>query len=92
LSTVTVHLARALPVAAPAQARSHGFLSGLAAGWHSFLAVLGGALVVIGAVLPYLLGIGLPVALVWWLVRRWREGHAGAVVAEPAAAGGPDAE
>jgi hypothetical protein len=85
MSTVTVGLARDVAVA-PARSTSHGFLGGLAAGWHSFLDVLGGALVVIGAVLPYLLGVGVPVALVWWLVRRWR----GARV-RPAAAESPDA-
>jgi hypothetical protein len=86
MSTVTVHLARAAAVIAPPKAASHGFLSGLGAGWHSFLAVLVGALVVLGAVLPYLIGIGVPAALIWWLVRRWRAGHPRAVVAA-----GPDA-
>lgn len=86
MSTVTVHLARVAAAAAPPKAASHGFLGGLGAGWHSFLAVLVGALVVIGAVLPYLIGIGVPVAIVWWLVRRWRAGHPRAVVTP-----GPDA-
>jgi hypothetical protein len=85
MSTVTVHLARAVAVAAPVAGR-HGFLGGLAAGWHSLLTVLGGVLVVLGALLPYLIGLGVPVALVWWLVRRRR-----AARPRPVAAAGPDA-
>jgi hypothetical protein len=72
MATVTVHIGRATPVAPPVRAASSGFLGGLSAGWHSFLAVLGGVLVVFGTVLPYLLGLGIPLAVGWWLWRRRR--------------------
>jgi hypothetical protein len=84
MSTVTVHLARSDAPPPPAQAASGGFLGGLSAGWHSFVAVVGVVLVVFGAVLPYLLGLGIPVALVWWLLRRRR-------ISRPAPVVHPDA-
>jgi hypothetical protein len=73
MSTLKVHIGRSdAPPPPPAKAVSGGFAGGLAAGWHSFVAVIGGALVVIGAVLPYLLGLGVPAAAIWWYVRRRR--------------------
>jgi hypothetical protein len=73
MSTLKVHIGRSdAPPPPPAKAVSGGFVGGLAAGWHSFVAVIGGALVVIGAVLPYLLGLGVPAAAIWWYVRRRR--------------------
>ncbi len=49
-----------------------GFLGGLASGWGAFLALLGGAAVVLGATLPFLVLAGAVVAVVL-LVRRWRK-------------------
>lgn len=70
LSTVTVTLTRDAPRLAP-KTDAHGFLAGLARGWHA----LGGAtvalLTLIGAVLPFvvlLVLLGVPV----WLLRRRR--------------------
>jgi hypothetical protein len=75
MSTITVHIGRSPAVAPPPAAAGGGFLGGLSAGWHSFVGVLGGAVTVLGALLPYLVGIGGPAALVWWLVRRRRAGR-----------------
>jgi hypothetical protein len=75
LSTISVHIGQSPTVAPPPAAAGGGFLGGLSAGWHSFVGVLGGAVMVLGALLPYLVGIGGPAALVWWLVRRRRAGR-----------------
>lgn len=75
MSTITVHIGRSAAVAPPPAAAGGGFLGGLSAGWHSFVAVLGGAVMVLGALLPYLVGLGGPAVLVWWLVRRRRAGR-----------------
>jgi len=54
----------------PAPAESNGFVKGVTAGWHAFVAFLTGVAAVVGAVLPFL-----PVVLVLLLVvglgRRW---------------------
>jgi hypothetical protein len=75
MSNITVHIGQSPAVAPPPAAAGGGFLGGLSAGWHSFVGVLGGAVTVLGALLPYLVGIGGPAALVWWLVRRRRAGR-----------------
>jgi hypothetical protein len=75
LSTITVHIGQSPTAAAPPAAAGGGFIGGLSAGWRSFVGVLGGAVMVLGALLPYLVGIGGPAALVWWLVRRRRAGR-----------------
>jgi hypothetical protein len=72
MSAVTVHIGQSPAAVPPPAAAGGGFLGGLSAGWHSFVAVLGGVVTVLGALLPYLIGIGGPAALVWWLVRRRR--------------------
>ncbi|WP_116041654.1 DUF4349 domain-containing protein [Amycolatopsis palatopharyngis] len=71
MSTVTVSIR---PAAAPVAADSGtGILGGLAAGWQAFLDVGAGTLTVLAAMLPFLVLLGLPVALlVWWLLRRRR--------------------
>jgi hypothetical protein len=75
MSNVTVHIGRSPAAVPPPAAAGGGFLGGLSAGWHSFVGVLGGAVTVLGALLPYLVGIGGPAALVWWYVRRRRAGR-----------------
>jgi hypothetical protein len=73
MSSVTVTVDRtAPPPPAKATTSEAGFGSGLAGGWHAFLTVLRVALAVFGAVLPFLLGLGLPALAVVWLVRRHR--------------------
>jgi hypothetical protein len=47
-----------------------GFLGGLAGGWKALLASLGVLLTVLGALLPWLIAIGLPLWGVVWLFRR----------------------
>lgn len=69
MSTLTVTL-DATPIA-PAEARG-GFLGGLEAGWGALVAFLATALVVLGAMLPWVLAIGVPTTLVVVLLRRRR--------------------
>ncbi|WP_177220923.1 DUF4349 domain-containing protein [Lentzea xinjiangensis] len=68
LATLTVQVATK-PVAPPEQ-REAGFLSALAGGWNALLAVLGGLLIGLGAALPFLVALGVPAAVVVYLLRR----------------------
>jgi hypothetical protein len=69
-----------------------GFIVGLKAGWKAFLASMEVLLTVVGALLPWLLALGLPIyALVWLtrrLARRSRPVH-GVIPAPAMAAAGP---
>jgi hypothetical protein len=72
LSTITVtFLGPVAPGVKPADDNPGGFLGGLKAGWHALLASLGVLLTVLGALLPWLIAIGLPVWALWWAYRRW---------------------
>ncbi len=84
LSTITVNLLgpEANVTVAPAP-RKHGFVAGLKAGWHGFVASLGVVLTVLGAILPFVIAIGLPVWLVLLLVRRQRRRRTQPVLAAP---------
>ena len=81
MSTVTIRVSRtdAAPVAR--QEEAGGFLAGLSDGWGAFLDAGAVTLRVIGAVLPFLLVLGVPAVLVirWWRRRR----TPAAVVQEP---------
>ncbi len=57
---------------APVQLATGGFVGGLQDGWGSLVGFAGGLLVVLGAVLPWLLALGLPLAVVGVLLRRRR--------------------
>jgi hypothetical protein len=71
LSTITVTV---LDKAAPAPAGDEpGFLGGLAAGWTALVASLKILLTVLGALLPWLIALGLPTVGVVWLLRRYRK-------------------
>lgn len=84
MSAITVGLNRTAPAPPPPPpARATGFAAGLAAGWHAFLGAVGVALVVLGAVLPFALVLGIPATAWWWLRRRRRPAPA---AAGPAAA------
>jgi hypothetical protein len=73
LSTVTVVL---LGPEAPAVVDDNddpaGFLSGLKGGWHTLVASLAVLLTVIGALLPWVIALGLPAWGVLYLTRRYR--------------------
>lgn len=72
MSAITVTLTLQVPAPAPAPKQSPGFTGGLAAGWHAFVVAVGGLLVVLGAVAPFMVVLGVPTAAVWWLRRRRR--------------------
>jgi hypothetical protein len=72
LSTISVTLLNQQAPAPKPKEQKHGFLGGLAAGWHALLASLRVVLTVFGAVLPWLLIIGLPAWAIYFLVRRMR--------------------
>jgi hypothetical protein len=91
LSTITVTLFQQHPPAAAPKSDKPGFLSGLKAGWDALLASLRVALTVLGALLPWLIILGLPAWGLYRLYRRYlaprRATHTGRV----AVAGGPGA-
>ncbi|WP_416901145.1 DUF4349 domain-containing protein [Micromonospora echinospora] len=57
-----------------------GFLAGLASGWRTFLDSVTVLVTVLGALLPWLVVLAVPVVLVWRLVRRRRGRRATQVV------------
>ncbi len=69
MSTLSVELRSA---AAPGQVDPGGFGGGLLAGWNALLSFVGSLLVVAGALLPWLVVIGVPVLVVLLVVRRRR--------------------
>lgn len=76
LSTITADLLG--PDAANPAPKKHetGFLGGLKSGWHSFAASMGVLATVVGALLPWLVALAIPVAVVLWWVRRNRRPRA----------------
>jgi hypothetical protein len=85
LSTISVSLLSP-QAAAPKQADPSGFLSGLTGGWKALVTSLGVLLTVIGALLPWVLAIGLPAWIGWLLFRRFRPGRPAPAGAAPAEA------
>jgi hypothetical protein len=87
LSTVAVTLLgpdAPAPPPPPKKAQG-GFLGGLKSGWHAFVVAVGVVLTVLGAALPFVLVLGVPLLLGY----RWqRRRRARTVVAEPAAPDG----
>lgn len=53
------------------QTDSTGFLTGIGNGWRALLDVANAVLTVMGSALPFLLAIGLPVGVLWMVLRRW---------------------
>ncbi|WP_312033817.1 DUF4349 domain-containing protein [Actinoplanes sp. TBRC 11911] len=94
LSTITVTLLGPQAAVLKADDGPAGFLGGLAGGWKALVSSLAVVLTVLGAVLPWVLAIGVPALLVWWLIRRARPGKPALVPAGPPAtvqkADGPD--
>lgn len=69
MSTLTVSL-ESVP-ASPAAARG-GFVGGLESGWNALVSFVGSALVVIGALLPWIVALGVPALIVLAILRRRR--------------------
>ncbi len=107
LSTLRVSIwAPAAPVAeevAPEpEPAPRGFLGGLEAGWDALVGVLGGVVLVLGVLLPWLALGGLVAGGVVLVRRRWRgrsaaaggpgSGPAGGPAAGPGSGGGPGAD
>jgi Domain of unknown function (DUF4349) len=70
LSTIAVSLlGPAAPAPTPDEPQT-GFLAGLKSGWKAFLASIQIVLTVLGALIPWIVAVGVPVWLVVWLVRR----------------------
>lgn len=61
-----------------------GFLAGLKGGWEAFVASLKFLLTVLGALLPWIVALGLPVAGLFWLLRRLRARRTPTVPAQTA--------
>ncbi|MFV2103789.1 DUF4349 domain-containing protein [Micromonospora sp. LOL_024] len=70
LSTITVTLVGPGVTTAVEEENQIGFLVGLDGGWKVFLASMTILLTALGAVLPWLLVLGVPLGAVWWLSRR----------------------
>ena len=88
LSTITaVLLGPEAVVPAPKDDSPPGFLSGLASGWHALIASLAVLLTVLGALLPWVIALGVPAWLVVYLFRRFGRRPQAAVA--PALAGAP---
>jgi hypothetical protein len=85
LSTITATLLgpQAQLVVAKPEHRT-GFVAGLDRGWHAFLASMGWLLTVLGAILPFAVGIALVAWLVRLLVRRLQARRTPPVVEAPA--------
>ncbi len=71
LSTITVVLLDPDAAAASGPDGPPGFLAGLAGGWHALLASMAVLVTVLGALLPWLIALGLPAWAVIWAYRRF---------------------
>ena len=92
MSTVSVTLVTAANVVVPEE-DSSGFLGGLRSGWKAFLGASSGALMVLGAVLPFVVLLAIvAVPLLWWRRRRSEQQRATPAYASwgPPAAGSSD--
>jgi uncharacterized protein DUF4349 len=75
LSTITVSFLTPDAVVTPKDDDPPGFLSGLGAGWDALLASLRVLLTVLGALLPWLIALGLPAWGIVQLLRRFGKGR-----------------
>ncbi|GIJ51119.1 lipoprotein [Virgisporangium aliadipatigenens] len=71
LSTITLMLRG--PEPDPSITANNGFLAGLKGGWEAFTGSLTVLTTVLGALLPFVVGLGLPIWLVVYLLRRRRD-------------------
>ena len=82
LSTITVtFLGPAAPAPKTEDDNPAGFLGGLSAGWDALLASLKVLLTVLGALLPWVIALGLPL---WGILYLWRRYGRGRFPARPA--------
>jgi hypothetical protein len=72
LSTITAVLLGPQAAIQPQAKRETGFVAGLKAGWHSFAASMAVLLTVLGALLPWLVAVVVPVGVALWWLRRTR--------------------
>jgi hypothetical protein len=74
LSTVTLQVTKNVPAPPPVQqAAGGGFLSGLDGGWGAFGDVVGALATAFGALLPFLVALGIPAGLVLYFRRKRRK-------------------
>lgn len=71
-STITVMLQRekTVEVLPKPEEPESGFLTGLKDGWHAFVVTVQALLTVFGALLPFIIVIGVPTWVYFWLKRR----------------------
>jgi hypothetical protein len=72
LSTIDLHLTKVGKAAPVRHHKAGGFVGGLRTGWHAFVAAFTVGLAVLGATLPFVLGVGAVGALAWWVRRNVR--------------------
>jgi hypothetical protein len=89
LATVTAVLHGPDATIATPKEEQTGFLAGLRAGWHGFLASVAGVLTVAGYLLPWVVAIGVPLWLILWLTRRRRRARLTPPPPAPAASAPP---
>jgi len=73
LSTITVVLLSPAAVVEPPGDEPPGFLAGLRGGWDALTASLAVLVTILGALLPWLIALGIPVYLIIWTFRRRRK-------------------
>jgi hypothetical protein len=84
LSTITVSFLTPDAVVTPPKDDSPGFLAGLHAGWDALLASLKVLLTVLGALVPWVIALGLPA---WGVIHLLRRFHRLRPIGRPALAG-----
>jgi hypothetical protein len=90
LSTITLVLLDPQAVKDSDDDGPPGFLSGLSGGWDALVSSLAVLLTVLGALLPWLIALGIPLWAVFYLLRRFGRRRARSEVEPvPAFAGGP---
>ncbi|MBO3740463.1 DUF4349 domain-containing protein [Actinoplanes flavus] len=86
LSTITVVLLDPAAAAVEPEEEPPGFLAGLAGGWKALMVSLGVLLTILGALLPWIIAIGVPAWAIMHLLRRYRRRNTPALVTPPAEA------